>query len=182
MFASFVQDGIPSKAVGVQGSPFLKWVNLFSSGQGSQRQFLLQVGVDSTYYQNQIPPCLKNGTAVQLYPLLFQVGVDIRQWGAHAGSNLMKNGKQETNGALVDDEDDDIGVVDDDVLVALNFEALRKVRNCAWCKFEKDDFSDLLFLPDECICARDKPPGYPFRQSTGGHGPSFCVKTWKLYK
>lgn len=83
--------------------------------------------MDPTYYRDRIPACLKNGTAVQLYPLLFQVGVDIRQWGAHAGSNLMKNGKQEINSGLVDDEDDDIGVVDDDVLVALNFEALRKV-------------------------------------------------------
>merc|ERR1711935_875334 len=56
----------------------------------------LQVGGDSTYYQNRIPLCLKNG-------------------------------KQEIHGGLVDDEDDDIGVVDDDVLVALNFEALRKM-------------------------------------------------------
>jgi hypothetical protein len=39
----------------------------------------------------------------------------------------MKNGKQEISSGLVDDEDDDVGVVDDDVLVALNFEALRKV-------------------------------------------------------
>ena len=30
-------------------------------------------------------------------------------------------------GGLVDDEDDDVGVPDDDVLIALNFEALRKL-------------------------------------------------------
>ena len=150
----------------MQGSRHLKWVNLFSSGQGSHRQFLLQVGVDPTYYQDRIPDCLKNGTAVQLYPLLFQVGVDIRQWGAHAGSNLMKNGKQEISSGLVDDEDDDIGVVDDDVLVALNFEALRKVGGCSLlsiCSFHR--FSAHFTLPgslilDECICTCYKSPKY----------------------
>jgi hypothetical protein len=87
------------------------------------------VGVDQAYYQERVPAALKNGAAVQFYPLLYQVGVDIRQWGAHTGSNLMKqNNKQESSGGLVDDEDDDVGVVDDDVLVALNFEALQKVR------------------------------------------------------
>jgi hypothetical protein len=128
LFSSHL-DGQPSKATSVPGSPYLKWVNLFASGQGSQRQFLLQVGVDQAYYQERVPAALKNGAAVQFYPLLYQVGVDIRQWGAHTGSNLMKqNNKQESSGGLVDGEDDDVGVVDDDVLVALNFEALRKVR------------------------------------------------------
>eukprot|EP00980_Cylindrotheca_fusiformis_P017657 scaffold5529_cov117-Cylindrotheca_fusiformis.AAC.34 len=125
-------NGQPSKAVSVPGSPFLKWVNLFASGQGSQRQFLLQVGVDQAYYRERVPAPIQNGTAVQFYPVLYQVGVDIRQWGAHAGSNLLKqngkqDGKNEISKGLVDDEDDDVGVVDDDVLVSLNFEALQKM-------------------------------------------------------
>lgn len=57
----------------------------------------------------------------------------------------MKNGKQEVNSGLVDDDDDDIGVVDDDVLVALNFEALRKasgrvVENFAFYSLRLIDF------------------------------------------
>eukprot|EP00934_Nitzschia_sp_Nitz4_P003472 Nitzschia sp. Nitz4//scaffold6_size259037//75745//79502//NITZ4_001058-RA/size259037-processed-gene-0.254-mRNA-1//-1//CDS//3329556845//3462//frame0 len=125
--------GIPSKAVFVPSSSYLKWVNIFPSGQGKDRHFLLQIGVDAGYYNERVPASLKNGTAVQLYPLLYQVGVDIRQWGAHTGSNLgnnilKQNGKQEISvGGLVDDEDDDTGVVDADVLVALNYEALRKM-------------------------------------------------------
>ena len=129
-----MQDtGVPSKAVQIPGSPYLKWVNLFTSGEGTKRHYLLQIGVDVDYYNQRIPAPLQNGTAVQLYPLLFQVGVDIRQWGAHQSSNIMKqqnkNNEPEAQptGGLVDDEDDDVGVPDNDVLVALNFEALRKL-------------------------------------------------------
>jgi hypothetical protein len=122
--------GIPSKAVAVSASPYVKWVNLFASGAGTSRTYLLQVGIDANYYTQRIPMPLQNGTAVQLYPLLYQVGVDIRQWGAHTGSNLMTKQKDETaapTGGLVEDEDDDVGVPDDDVLVALNYEALHKL-------------------------------------------------------
>ena len=122
-------NGIPSKAVYVPSSPFLKWVNLFASGQGKERHYLLQIGLDATYFNELIPAPLRNGTAVQLYPVLYQVGVDIRQWGAHAGNNLMKhNGKQEVSaGGIEEEDDDDVGIVDADVLVALNYEALRKM-------------------------------------------------------
>jgi hypothetical protein len=130
-------NGIPSKAIYVPSSPYIKWVNLFASGQGQSRHFLLQIGVDPSYYNERIPPPLRNGTAVQLYPVLYQVGVDIRQWGAHTGNNLMakqpQNGvKQEiSTGGLVDDEDDDVGIVDTDVLVALNYEAFQKMNTYA---------------------------------------------------
>ena len=128
--------GIPVKAVAVAASPYVKWVNLFASGAGTSRTYILQVGVDANYYTQRIPPPLQNGTAVQLYPLLYQVGVDIRQWGAHAGSNLRTKQANEVvvatataapTGGLVDDEDDDVGVPDTDVLVALNYEALHKL-------------------------------------------------------
>jgi hypothetical protein len=125
--------GIPSKAVAVSASPHVKWVNLFASGFGTSRTYLLQVGVEANYYTQRIPVPLQNGTAVQLYPLLYQVGVDIRQWGAHAGSNLMTKQRDEVvataapTGGLVDDEDDDAGTPDTDVLVALNYEALHKL-------------------------------------------------------
>jgi len=124
-------NGIPSKAVYVPSSPYLKWVNLFASGQGQNRHFLLQIGVDPGFYNSRIPAPLRNGTAVQFYPLLYQVGVDIRQWGANTGNTFMlkQNGnKQEISaGGLVDDEDDDVGIVDADVLVALNYEAFQKM-------------------------------------------------------
>jgi hypothetical protein len=125
--------GIPSKAVFVPSAPYLKWVNLFPSGQGENRHFLLQIGVDPAYYNERIPVPLRNGTAVQLYPVLYQVGVDVRQWGAHAGSKLLSkqpNGttQEVSAGRLVDDDDDDdVGIVDNDVLVALNFEAFQKM-------------------------------------------------------
>lgn len=93
---------------------------------------MLQIGVDQAFYHERVPPPLRNGTAVQLYPLLYQVGVDVRQWGAHAGTKLLtrqpSGATQEVAaGGLVDDEDDDVGIVDNDVLVALNFEAFQKM-------------------------------------------------------
>ena len=129
----FMPDsGIPSRAVHVPSSPYLRWANLFASGQGAGRHYLLQIGVDPQYYQERIPKALQNNTAVQLYPLLYEVGVDIRQFGAHAGNNLMKqSGKTEKQEViLMEEEDDEEGgpaVVDSDVLVALNFEALKKM-------------------------------------------------------
>jgi hypothetical protein len=122
--------GIPAKAVAVSASPYVKWVKLFASGAGTSRTYLLQVGVEANYYTQRIPTPLQNGTAVRLYPLLYQVGVDIRQWGAHTGSNLMTKQRDESaapTGGLVEDEDDDVGIPDDDVLVALNYEALHKL-------------------------------------------------------
>ncbi|CAB9500185.1 II inositol 3,4-bisphosphate 4-phosphatase [Seminavis robusta] len=131
--------GDPAR-VPIPHSPLLKWVHLIpttsnSSTNSRSTQYLLQVGVHSRYFEQRVPACLKNGTQVRFYPVLFQVGVDIRQWGAHAGSN-MKNqfaGGDYSSGAgaggagLLDDEDDDVGVSDDDVLVALNYEALQKM-------------------------------------------------------
>jgi hypothetical protein len=126
-------NGIPSKAVYVPSSPFLKWVNIHSSGEGKNRHFLVQIGVDPGFYAERVPAPLQNNNAVQFFPLLFEVGVDVRQWGAHTGANLMRNGQKsnadQVIGGLVEDEDDDVGVVDEDVLVALNYEALRKM-NC----------------------------------------------------
>lgn len=72
-------NGIPSRAVYIPSSPYLKWANIFTSGEGSGRHFLLQIGVDPSYYLERIPPPLQNNTAVQLYPVLYQVGVDIRR-------------------------------------------------------------------------------------------------------
>jgi hypothetical protein len=34
-------------------------------------------------------------------------------------------------GGLLDDEDDDVGIADDDVLVTLNYEAFQKMNVCA---------------------------------------------------
>ena len=70
--------GIPSRAIYIPSSPFLKWVNIFASGEGSNRHFLLQIGVDSSFYAERVPAPLQNNNAVQPFPLLFEVGVDVR--------------------------------------------------------------------------------------------------------
>jgi len=130
----------PPGAVPIPSSPYLKWTRMVAGGgDGKARNFTLTIGVDPAYYEERVPVPLKNNTPVRLFPILFEVGVDIRQWGANTGSNLRKNNQNgnagnnnqaQQVGSLVDDgDDDDVGIVDDDVLVALNYEAMRKM-NC----------------------------------------------------
>lgn len=129
---------MPSQAVETPHSPLLKWVQITASpDQRSKTEYLLQIGIHGHYYDQRIPHCLQNGISVSFFPVLFQVGVDIRQWGANTGSQ-MKNqfggdGKPEgaSSGGLLDEEDDDVGISDDDVLVGLNFEALQKLNTYA---------------------------------------------------
>ncbi len=126
---------LPQGAVPIPSSPYLKWTRISAGGgDGKDRSFTLVIGVDPAYYEERVPPPLKNNTLVRLYPILFEVGVDIRQWGANTGSNIKKKHQNGNAGeTIVDDgddgDDDDVGIVDDDVLVALNYEAMRKM-NC----------------------------------------------------
>ena len=89
--------------------PLLKWVHLETSLSGRTPEYLVQIGINPHYYEQRIPPCLKNGTQVKFFPVLFQVGVDIRQWGAHAGSHVKSQFAGDAsagNAGLLDDEDD----------------------------------------------------------------------------
>eukprot|EP00536_Pseudo-nitzschia_multiseries_P016088 jgi/Psemu1/328122/estExt_fgenesh1_pg.C_10170003 len=134
-------QGLPAEAVQIPASPYLKWTKITpTGGEGSARRFVLQIGIDQAYYAERVPPPLQNNAGVRLYPILFEVGVDIRQWGANTGSNLLRRdgsgmnsgttSSQSSTGGIVDDGDeDDAGIVHDDVLVALNYEAMRKM-NC----------------------------------------------------
>jgi hypothetical protein len=140
-------------------SPFVKWVYLIyltPNGSGSKTQYRLDVGLDPSYYQNRVPAPLKGGAAVRFFPVLFQMGVDIRQWGANTGRSVTTQIKDrakggnilsestskdaedvETNGEFGvdlindgDEEDDDDeagGVPDNEILVQLNLEAIRKL-------------------------------------------------------
>lgn len=48
---------------------------------------VVQVGLTSQYYNTHVPISLRE-FVVPFYPMLFQMGVDIRQWGANAGANV----------------------------------------------------------------------------------------------
>ncbi|KAL3921233.1 MAG: hypothetical protein SGILL_002853, partial [Bacillariaceae sp.] len=176
-------NGIPSKATYIPSSPFLKWVNVFPSGEGSNRHFLVQIGVDPGFYAERVPAPLQNSNAVQLYPLLFEVGVDVRQWGANTGANLMRNGQkppEQITGGIVDDEEDDVGIVDTDVLVALNYEALKKMNCYAHAISPQEVLLDkvqgamtLLFAPTganaEPVKDSDLPPVHPSLATLHSH-------------
>jgi hypothetical protein len=127
-------SSVPER-VAVPNSPYLKWVKLVPSGVGRNTQYRLEIGIDPQYYMQRISEPLKNGAAVRLYPLLYEVGVDIRQWGAHQEmkvkdqltSTQCEQQPVVSSGGLLDDEDDDVGVADDDILVTLNYEAFTKM-------------------------------------------------------
>jgi hypothetical protein len=148
-------DGLPlarSQTL-VPASPYVRWIDLKTSGEHATRQFVLQIGLVASYYDQRIPAALRGNAPVQLYPLLFQVGVDIRQWGANAGTSVLSLLEEQKNtlftagsdrnpfetesanqaepnaaavaGGIIDDEDDDVGATDLDVLVQLNWTGFR---------------------------------------------------------
>ena len=129
-----------SRKVPIVASPYLKWVRLSASHAGlpgTSPEYTLEFGVLPSYYEQRIPKSLHDGRPVRFYPLLFEVGVDIRQWGAHTGANMKNKLSKSDSGenqnseqpsvSILDDEDDEGGFADDDVLVELNYEAYNKL-------------------------------------------------------
>jgi len=102
---------------------------------------LLRVALDPAFYTNRTPLSLRNGAKVQFYAMLFQMGVDIMQWGANATSSAtskfgsamqsseVPSGTKESSGIpFEDDEDDDeMSEPNNDFLVTLNNEAFVKL-------------------------------------------------------
>lgn len=134
-----MDDGAASASrVPVPSSPCLKWIDLSVSKVGQETAYTLQIGVVPSYYDQRIPAALKNGTPVTLYPVLFEVGVDIRQWGSNAGSQMKSqlassaSAFDQKAAGILEDEDDDVGISDDDVLVQLNYEAFQKMNAYAF--------------------------------------------------
>ena len=126
-----VADRVP-----VPFSQQLRWIHMWTAQEkpDSSPEFILQVGMERSFFQsNKIPAALKNKSTVTLYPLLFEVGVDIFQAASNAGSNLNRGVSTATcnpdldSGAASDDEDDALGTSDTDVLVQLNYEAFREL-------------------------------------------------------
>ena len=141
-----------SGPIPVPHSAYVRWIDLIHSGVGSGTQYRLEIALDPGYFAQRVPSALKDGAEVRFYPLLYQMGVDIRQWGANVGMNakntsrnipMSRQGSAVSDGGggddgadptgaaggggLLDDEDDDVGIPDNDLLMALNYEALRKM-------------------------------------------------------
>jgi hypothetical protein len=138
--------------VPVPHSPYVKWVHLACftpNGSHSKTQYRLEIGLNPSYYQNRVPEPLKNGAAVRLFPVLFQMGVDIRQWGVNVSSQIKDkskgvglstsesfgdaqniSGMNEGVGGLIDDGDDDgdeVGMADNEIGFQLNVDGFRKL-------------------------------------------------------
>lgn len=130
-----------SSSVPVFESPYIRWVDITPSGSGSTQRYRVDIGLDPQYYIRLVPPPLRDGAIIQLYPVFFQMGVDIRQWGANAGMRVQattfspfipglttgtENGDTET-----EVDEDEVGIADNDILLALNLEALQKLNTYA---------------------------------------------------
>ena len=132
----------------VCGSKFIRWINLDRNANANNKisTLILQVGLDSQYYSRRLPSPLQNGAIVKLYAVLFEMGVDIRQWGANtsaqarlkiadakaqAGSskNEISSSSHVSTSLFDDDEDEDDESMDqdNDILTTLNLEAFRKL-------------------------------------------------------
>ncbi len=109
-----------SSCIPVPDSPFIKWIRINPSGKGCETTYLVEICVDGNFYAQNIPNSLKGKTSIRFYPMLYEMGVDIRQWGSNA-TNFTKNSGQD------DLDDDEVGFQDNDVLIALNYEAFRKM-------------------------------------------------------
>jgi hypothetical protein len=117
-------EGGTDRCLPIVDSPYMKWLRITPSGYGKDTTYLVEICVDVNYYAQRIPPALKNSTPVKFYPILYQMGVDIRQWGVNAGANLGKKNEPTTSDEM---DEDEIGIPDNDVLIALNYEAFRKM-------------------------------------------------------
>jgi len=138
----------------VPHSPYVRWVHLTSQTtpqSSSKTHYRLEIGLDPSFYLSRVPEPLKNGVPVRFFPILFQMGVDIRQWGVNAGRSVamiqMKDksskgiggvggdadtevGENEPNsGSILDDGDEDEGdsIPDNEINIALNVEGYRKL-------------------------------------------------------
>lgn len=135
-------DGAASNASGrtpVPHSLYIRWIHLWNTAKqatnGQEMEYILQIGIDPTYFEQRIPPALKNGAPVQLYPILFEVGVDIFQAASNLGSTMSRHVSTtsacepdvQKDVVLDDDDDDVVGFADVDFIVQLNFEAFQKM-------------------------------------------------------
>eukprot|EP00804_Cyclotella_cryptica_P015042 CCRYP_000621-RA/>CCRYP_000621-RA protein AED:0.03 eAED:0.03 QI:138/1/1/1/1/1/6/399/1381 len=147
-------DGLAGQRITVPYSSFVRSICLNANVISAKTQYRLEVELDPSYFENRVPVPLK-GTAVRFVPVLFQMGVDIRQWGANAGRSVTTQIKDRTRGSggamsdldvgedfevnpetkagLIDDgdEDDDTGPADTEILVALNLEGFHKLNQYA---------------------------------------------------
>jgi hypothetical protein len=119
----------------VPHSHYIRWIQLTPqpSPNGLEVEYILQIGIDPAYFEQRIPTALKNGASVRFYPILFEVGVDIFQAASNLGSSVSRHVNttacepDAARDVISDDEDDDVGISDDDVLVQLNYEAFQKM-------------------------------------------------------
>jgi len=135
----------------VHGSRVIRWISLVQnklsvSVPNRNVKFTLKVALDGQYFDARLPPELLGGVAVPFYPILFQMGVDIRQWGANT-LNVKNQIDQSRKGKVpeslpVDDDEDTIGATDNDLLIQLNYEAFRRLNMYA-------NAADPISHPDE---------------------------------
>lgn len=111
-----------SACVAVPDSPYITWVRINPSGKGTQTQYLVEICVNAQFYGKMIPAPLKNNAKIRLYPMLYEMGVDIRQWGSNTAAFVKSNSGQQE-----EVDDDEAGIPDNDVLLALNYEAFQKM-------------------------------------------------------
>jgi hypothetical protein len=83
-------------------------------------------------YDDVVPEALRDDAVIGMVPVMFQMGVDIKQWGSNLVKNTTKGGGGQ--GALsvgTGEGGDDEQEVQADLLVALNLEAFQRLNTYA---------------------------------------------------
>jgi hypothetical protein len=97
----------------------------------------VEIGVDPQYYIRLVPPSLRDGSPIQIYPIFFQMGVDVRQTLANAGMRVQAStfvtGTDNSESESLEVDEDEVGIADNDILIALNMEAFQKLNAYAHC-------------------------------------------------
>ena len=148
----FDDDNNKENRIPAFGSQFIKWIsldrakNINQGGHIMPTSLVLTVGMDPSYYASRFPESLRNRSLIRFYAVLFEMGVDIRQWGANtsaqarlkiadaaaqAGANKNDQSSQITSATALDDDEDDEDIdsmdQDNDILKTLNMEGFRKL-------------------------------------------------------
>jgi len=133
-----------TKKVNVGGSRVIQWLELLpksnNTATAGTTTMELKICIENAFYTNRLPSPLQNNAAIKFHPILFQMGVDIRQWGANTSSKLAQQPSQiAKSNSFSQNQSDDVTEMNNEItqdetdfLKELNYEAFQKLNRYAF--------------------------------------------------
>ena len=134
---------INARSVEVDDSEWIKNISVSTRTVKNVSRIRVHVKIEAEVYEKRIPEVLKGDACVRFYPVLFQMGVDIKQWGKNLVKSSGKSSGHPGKGAAsVPNYEEEGGGVDSDLLTNLNKEAFQKLNKYAH-KFDNFGYADV---------------------------------------